>query len=400
MNKIKKLLCMFIYKVAPVKSNRFVFTSFEGHYSDNPKYISIKLHEINKEAQIIWLVKPEYIRSVPDYAKSVNIDSVKAYWYRGTATAQIDNVYGFRAYFKTVDNIKENIKMRIITYLLNKKRQPIFATMHGTPLKKIGRDQIGNTVLDCICPNSYLLVGDRLTADVLKGVTFNKIPIIIVGSPRNDALFNYNPNLKFLLGLPSDKKIVLYAPTFRNDGKDVEGKNVLRSGINQLSEIDFDLFFKKLSSKFGGEWVMILRFHYHVADLVDWESLEKKYPGKFINGNQNDDMSDYLSCADILITDASSSMFDFALTKKPCFLYFPDIENYRDKERGFYMEIEELPFPISVSFLDLLQSMDAFDKSNYEKRVEILLKKIGSENDGNASERVVNYILNSHKLKK
>ena len=111
-------------------------------------------------------------------------------------------------------------------------------------------------------------------------------------------------------------------------------------------------------------------------------------------------MSDYFSCADILITDASSSMFDFALTKKPCFLYFPDIENYRDKERGFYMEIEELPFPISVSFLDLLQSMDAFDKSNYEKRVEILLKKIGSENDGNASERVVNYILNSHKLKK
>lgn len=393
MGKIKYFLGLFIYRLAPIRRNRFVFTSFNGHYSDNPKAISNKLHEIDGNSDIVWLVKNEYMDTVPSYARKCNINSLKAFWYRGTSMAQIDNVYGFRAFFVTNGSVLSKFKLKLLAFLSNKKNQPVFSTMHGTPLKKIGRDQIGNNVLDMICPNSYLLVGDQLTADVLKNVTFEKIPIKILGSPRNDILFKDMYNIKKELELPIDKKILLFAPTFRNDGKDTEGKNVFRSGLEQLKNMDFEQLFHSLSVKFGGEWVMVCRFHYHVSDMVDWGELNVKYPGKFINGNLHDDMADYLCCSDALLTDFSSCMFDFGLTGKPCFLYFPDLEHYRDKERGFYIGIKDLPFSASVNFQTLISNIDEYEQAEYLDKVNIFLNKIGSQNDGNASQRVVNYIL-------
>lgn len=395
MNKIKLLIGLILYKIAPIKKQRYVFTSFNGHYSDNPKPISNKLHEMNKNAEIIWLVSPKYLKDVPSYAKAVDIDSLKAFWYRGTATAGIDNVYGFRASFIMSNSFLHKLKTKIFTFLSYKKHQPIYSTMHGTPLKRLGRDQVGNTVLDMYCKNSYLLVGDEFSAKILSNVTFNKMPVKVTGSPRNDILFKASDGLKEKLNLPSDKKVILFAPTFRNDGKDVEGKNLCRSGLDQLNAMNLDLLFDTLKQKFGGDWVMVLRFHYHVAHMVDWESLNKNYPGKFINGNEFDDMAEYLACTDVLLTDSSSSMFDFAHTGKPCFLFFPDYVNYRDKERGFYMDASKLPFKLSEDFDTLIKHLKNFDNDTYIKEVNALKKCLGDGNDGNSSERIVNIILNN-----
>ncbi len=393
MKQIKYLIGLLIYRIAPIKKNRYVFTSFNGHYSDNPKAISEKLYEVDKGAEIIWLVLSAHRDSVPSYAKVVDINSLKSYWYRGTAVAQIDNIYGFRALFKTENGFMSQFKLKLQSFLLNKKKQIIFSTMHGTPLKRLGRDQVGNTVLDMFCTNTHLLVGDNFSADVFKRVTFDKLNIAVTGSPRNDILTCGDViENREQIGLPKEKKILLYAPTFRNDGKDVEGKNVLRSGIEQLSNINFDLLFKTLTDKFGGEWVMVCRFHYHVANLVDWDGLNEKYPGKFVNGNKYDDMATYLSCADLLLTDSSSCMFDFCITKRPCFLYFPDYENYKNKERGFYMDVEQLPFPMAVDCDSLIEIINCFDQSQYELNVDHLTQNIGMIKDGNASERIVKYI--------
>ena len=400
MSFIKQFLGLFIYKIVPIKRNRFVFTSFNGHYSDNTKAISVKLHEMDATAEIVWLLSDQYKKDVPDYVKAVSINSLKAYWYRGTATAQVDNIYGFRAQFKMNESRASEMKMRLRAFLTNKKKQPIYATMHGTPLKKLGRDQIGNTVLDMFCSDSYLLVGDQLTADVLKRVTFDKMPITVIGAPRNDVLFVDNSEAKAKLGFSKEQKILLFAPTFRNDGKDVEGKNIYRSGLNQIEEMNFEKLFQTMSNVFGGEWIMVCRFHYHVADMVDWDSLDQKYPGRFINGNKNDDMADYLAATDVLLTDSSSCMFDFAHTKKPCFVYFPDLDNYRNKERGFYMEIESLPFPVAVDFSTLIENINSFNQDEYSINVDKMLQDIGTGNDGLASQRAVEYIFkNSKKYK-
>ena len=152
MRKIGTIIGLLIYRYAPIKRNRFVFTSFNGHYSDNTKSISIKLHEIDAHAEIIWLVKREYMSILPDYAKAIDIESFRAYWYRGTASMLIDNVYGYRGIFKYSDGFLNNLKFKINCFFHSKKRQPIVTTMHGTAIKKIGRDQVGNIVLDMFCP--------------------------------------------------------------------------------------------------------------------------------------------------------------------------------------------------------------------------------------------------------
>ena len=78
----------------------------------------------------------------------------------------------------------------------------------------------------------------------------------LLGTPRNDILFSHDEiNMKKQLNLPNSKRIILFAPTFRNDGKDVEGKNLNRSGINQLNMIDIERLFRLLHDKFGGDWV-------------------------------------------------------------------------------------------------------------------------------------------------
>ncbi len=391
---IKLLLGLIIYKIAPIHRNRYVFTSFNGHYSDNTKAISIKLHEMAPLAEIVWLLNNDYNCDIPKYVKTVDINSLSSYWYRGTATAQIDNVYGFSAQFRNDNSIKAKIELLVLSYLTSKKKQPIFATMHGAALlKKIGRDQIGNTVMDMKCSNSYLLVNDDFTANVLKRVTFGKMFICSIGSPRNDVLFYQNNDIKGRIGLPGDKRIILYAPTFRNDGADVDGKNVYRSGLNQLSDINFDMLFQTLQEKFGGEWVMVCRFHYHVANMVNWDNLNSLYPGKFINGNEHDDMADYLVCADILLTDSSSSAFDFWHTKKPIFIYFPDIDNYRNKERGFYVDIEDLPFTVADKFTKLIDNIEEYNQLEYSQKVDEWIEKIGDKNDGYSSLRAVNFIL-------
>ena len=393
MNKLKFLLGLFIYKTTPVKKNKIVFTSFEGHYSDNTKAISEKFHETHPEYEIVWLLKPEYFNDAPEYVKKVDINSLKSFRERGAASAQVDNVYGFRAIFKNSKNPIKAIKRRFIVFMTYKRKQPIFATMHGTSVKKIGRDQIGNTVYDFSCKNTFLLLGNKFTADILRHVTFERVPTIAIGAPRNDILFGKSSVSKSAIGVAEDKKIVLYAPTFRNDGKDVEGKNTNRSGLNQLEELKFDELFSALNKRFGGEWVMICRFHYHISKNIDWEKLNSEYGGKIINGNKLDDMAEYLPLSDALISDYSSCLHDFALTKKPCFIYAPDIVNYGTKERGFYIPLEELPYPLAKDSEELVNNVLDFNSERYERDVDDFMEKIGSKDDGNASARVVDFIV-------
>lgn len=241
--------------------------------------------------------------------------------------------------------------------------------------------------------NIKMLLGNHFTSEIMKHLTFKKIPVETLGTPRNDILFlSNNEIVKDRLQLPKEKKILLFAPTFRNDGKDVEGKNLNRSGIDQIKMIDFERLFRFLHEKFGGEWVLVCRFHYHVAEMVDWEELNNKYSGRIINGNLHDDMSEYLVCADVLLTDASSCMFDFIITNKPCLLFFPDIDNYANKERGFYIPIEKLPFPLATNFDDLITAIKKINNDEYVKGIDKIRSEFGYMEDGESSQRILEWI--------
>lgn len=393
--RLKNIRNLLIYRFEPVRKRRLVFTSFGGHYSDSPKYISEKIHELDNGIELVWLVRPEAEREMPDYVKKVPIDSVAAQKYRGSAEAVIDNVYCERDFTLMSDSLLNRIK-KIVFWLLNHKRnQMALTTFHGTPIKRIGRDKLGNHMVDFICPHTVMALGNQYSAEIMSHVTFGRIPMKLLGAPRNDILFHHGETarLKEKLGLPPERKILLFAPTFRNDGPDVEDKNVQRSGLNQLQEMDLEQMLQRLHQKFGGDWAMVCRFHYHVDSLVDWEDLGHRFSGKIINGNMHDDMAEYLACSDILLTDASSSMFDFMLTGKPCFLYFPDYEHYRENERGFYLPMESLPFSMAQTFEKLIENIAGFDDVRYGKEVEALTETFGYVDDGNASERIAKYVL-------
>ena len=133
--------------------------------------------------------------------------------------------------------------------------------------------------------------------------------------------------------------------------------------------------------------------------MVDWEQLNEKYPNKIFNGNAFDEMSLYLNVTDILITDASSCAFDFCVTKKPCFIFFPDLSHYKNVERGFYYDLESLPFPISTTFEELIRNISSFSKATYEEKVSNFIEEQKFMDDGCSAEKIVDYILSeSHQL--
>lgn len=380
-------------KITKVIKKRWVFISFGGHYSDSPKYLSIKLHDLDPSIEIVWCVRKQYKCLLPEYVTYVEYGSKKAAKYISSAEVIIDNVYGDRAFNIFGKGFVNHLKAIILKIGFNKKNQRIYTTWHGTPLKKMGKDQIGNDITDLLCCNIKMLLGNRFTLDIMKHLTFDKIPMEVLGTPRNDILFDYNENiLKEKLDIPIDKKVLLFAPTFRNDGKDVEGKNLNRSGLDQLKMIDFDQLFETLHDKFGGDWIIVCRFHYHVAEMVDWTELDRKYNGRMINGNFHDDMAEYLACTDILLTDASSCMFDYIITDKPCFLFFPDIDNYANKERGFYIPIEKLPFLVAISFDELIDRISNFNNKEYLKEIQKLKEEFGYMEDGKSSQRILEWI--------
>ncbi|MBR5242175.1 MAG: CDP-glycerol glycerophosphotransferase family protein [Clostridia bacterium] len=395
-SKFGYALDFLVSKASGVRKNRIVFTSFDGHYSDSPKYISEKIHELSPDTEIVWLVSERYASLVPDYAKCVDINSREARKYVRTARALVDNVYWRKVYVRKSNSPLSRIAAKIFGVLAYRKRQICFTTWHGTPLKRMGRDQIGDTTVGFTAPNAVMLLGNKFTLDIMRRLTFDAMDMRLIGCPRNDILFSDEEQrraVKARLGLPLDKRVVLYAPTFRTDSADLENKNVLRSGVNQVNDIDFDALFSALSERFGADFVFVCRFHYHVEKMVDFAALSEKYPGKIINGNLHDDMAEYLAATDVLITDASSCMFDFALTGRPTFLLFPDIDYYQSTERGFYLDPASLPFPLSKSARDMISDILEFNNEDYKTKTDAMLSELGYVDDKNSSERVARFIL-------
>ena len=113
-----------------------------------------------------------------------------------------------------------------------------------------------------------------------------------------------------------------------------------------------------------------------------------------INVTRYDDIQELLAISDILISDYSSLMFDFTITKRPCFLYVPDLEEYQSKDRKLYFNVKELPFKIAKSNDELIDKIVNFSNEEYNKSLELFLNKIGSYENGKASQKIAELIKN------
>lgn len=367
----------FLYSLFFPSVKIVYFCSFFGEYSDNPKYIYEKLKVLYPDIRIAWTVNKKNIGHFPEAVKKIIFQSFTHYFYVYNAAVIVDNNMGLRQYPGP-----KNIFAKTIFGILSRRTSKQFniSTWHGTPYKCIGKDSIDFPKEYIFYHNTdYTTVGCTFTYNKFESAFGKELKIQKYGTPRNDIFFEKKNvgAMKEKLQLPLNKKIVLFAPTFRNDPS--------LNGICQLRSIQPEMLLEGFKSKFNKDWVIVCRFHNHVLNQID---VSKLYTDTILNGNIENDMQEYLLCSDALITDFSSSIFDFALTKKPCFLFASDIEQYSTTERGLYMKASDLPFPTSHTSSELLNEISTFDSEYYSHKLDSFLMKIGDYETGRASELI------------
>ena len=306
-------------------------------------------------------------------------------------------------YYKYLSKSKYWIVNSLLDLSVIKKKNQIYVQCwHGTPLKKLRCDitvtgSVLNTKEEVIKRNNldvakidYFISPSKYSTEKFTSAfnlkNLNKENIIIEkGYPRNDKLINYTQNdindIKEKLNIKTNKKIILYAPTFRDD----EHKSGL--GYTYKLNIDFD----KLKKELGKDYVILFRAHYFIANSFDFN----KYKDFVYNVSDYDDINDLYIISDLLITDYSSVFFDYAILKRPILFYMYDYKNYKTKLRDFYLDLKELPGPIIEKQEDLVKDIKQIDKvfNKYKEYYQTFNKKFNPYEDGKSSIRVVKEII-------
>ena len=358
----KKFLCIFF--VFPIKNNRIFFSAYSGRqYSCNPKYISDWIEQNYKdEFEIIWAFnEPDAFSYLKNRnIKCVKFKSIKYLYYLLTSKIVIDNVESWSILPKRTGQYVINTWHGGGAYKgVGLKRKDTSETLDKNMLRKNERISI------------YLSSSKVFSQMTLRESFQYNGKIMECGMPRNDLLIKNDENKKNIikekLGINKKTGIVIYAPTFRHD-------------LKYKYMLDYEKTLNALKNRFGKEWIMLIRTHYYLQS-------EKIESSRVKNVSDYPDMQELLLISDVLITDYSSSIWDFSLMEKPCFLFMPDYNEYID-EREFYTPIQYWPYPASFSMEDLEDKIIKYDHEIAKKRILNHHIKLGICESGMASEIV------------
>ena len=203
--------------------------------------------------------------------------------------------------------------------------------------------------------------------------------ILKFGYPRTDELFNVDRNkveaIKRELGLPLDKKVILYTPTWR-----------------KMGAFDMEMDIEKMREALSDEYILLVRLH-HLCAPGDAVEVDNKFAFDLHSYRCVEDL--YL-ISDILITDYSQVMFDYALLNKPMLFFTYDLEDYRDNLRGLYVDIEkEVPGPLVFNTDEIIDCVNNIDSvlTDNKDRIEAFKQKYLTYEVGNSCEQIVNYVM-------
>ena len=209
------------------------------------------------------------------------------------------------------------------------------------------------------------------------------------GYPRNDLLYNADEakvnQIKHDLNIPHDKKVILYAPTWR----DVETHEIENAQYGL--ELDLDLLKEALSD----EYIILIRTHYLISNNLDLSN----FTDFAINVSNYDDIAELYLISDILITDYSSVFFDFANLRRPILFYTYDLEEYENELRGFYIDIKsEVPGPLLMTSEEVLDAIEHIDEiaDEFSDKYDEFYDRFCSLDDGMASKRIVEEVWERH----
>lgn len=385
MSKLIMLCLLYPLRIFKIKNNRILLLNnilnLDAKYSCNPKYMAEYLLE--NYSDIFEIIYPigEHLDEIKEKLKDKNITfvklgSLKYYYYCMTSK-----------FFITTSGA--------ISYIPFRKSQIVINTWHGGgAYKKMGLDASPNFFykFDCKLTESkttyFLSTNKYFSKAIQSGLLIPKNKILEIGMPRNDIFFrDYSDTtikVKRQLGIPDDTRVVVYAPTYRPTSSNL-------SLIHKLGDykIDINEVLKTLSDKFGGKWIFGLRLHPSVSKLL------KDIPENVINMSDYEDAQEILCVADILINDYSSIMWDFAQTKKPCFIFAEDLAEY-ENSTGFYTKPSSWPFPLSQNNKELIDNIMSYNEEKYKKNLNDYFNWMGSCENGHACEKICNIIFEAY----
>ena len=358
---IRHLLKMFW--IFPIRNNRVYLVSLSGtQYSCNPKYLAEYLSsEYPGKFDIVFSVK-KGVNYNHNAVRAVKYLSLSDLYNACTAKVIVSNG-GFPKYIP-----KRNKQYAINTWHGGGAYKKNLPNIQGIDLKmNLYKSKCTNLIL-----SSCQSFSEKVIPDFFAGYTGE---ILKCGMPRNDIFFTdekdrANMSVRNLLSMDNQSVLVLYAPTYRG--------GYYRNHNNFSLSIDYEKVKSALRTRYCKDIVIVFRAHAMMNntanDCVDVTS----YPN----------MQELLCAADILISDYSSTIWDFSLTKKPCFLYCPDLDYYLYEDRGVYTPIETWPGILCRTNEELEQAILNFDEDEYVKKVEKHHADLGSYENGTACKQV------------
>ncbi|MFC5501063.1 CDP-glycerol glycerophosphotransferase family protein [Lysinimonas soli] len=350
-------------RARPTPDDAVFFESFYGQSaSDNPLGIDRALAGIRPETRRYWSVVDASV-AVPDGATRI-VEGSREWWrVRAAARTLVVN-----------DWLRKRYRPR--------PHQKVLQTWHGTMLKRLALDRNpGLRTRIAIRRESArwdaLLAQNPYSAEIFRSAYAMDGPIWQHGYPRNDVFAHPERirAVRAVLGLSDTARVVLYAPTWRDDRTEM------------VDYVDLASF----AGELGGDHVLLLRGHSRT--LRYGQDLEG---AQLIDVTSYPDMSDLLQLADVFVTDYSSAMFDVVGTDKPMIFFTPDLAHYSTDLRGFYFDLlAEAPGPV-VHDRDGLRAAvlgaDAAAPAFAERRAA-WRARFTPLDDGHAGERVVRHLL-------
>ena len=358
--------CVWLFHYLPVCRHKVVLMHDSGEaYGDSPKYLAEELLRRNPSYKLIWLAKDATVQA-PSPIRTVRYNRIQAAYHLASAKIII-----------TTQKARSSLR--------KKQSQFFLYVPHGQIGAKYVERQAGDNLsidyqegskwhsaqCNLFLSSSKLFTEEMLTWYWYDGEVWES------GLPRNDIFFNYTQEdlarIKQTAGVPDDVKIVFYAPTFRDNGND------------RAYALDTERLLHTLEEKTGDKWILMIRLHPNFK----WYRVPIfSYSDRVLNMTFYPDMQELLLISDFLISDYSSTMFDFNLMHRPVFLFTQDVKDYQ-KMRGLKDWFFRVPFPFCHNNDELCQAILDYDESAYQSRCKEFDKLYGSMEDGKATARIV-----------
>lgn len=363
-------LLNFFFSLFPIKANQLFFIDYYGtNYGDSPRCLSEYIVAKHPELKIVWAFTQPKVYNIPGVRK-VKYMSIRFFYKLNTSGVLITN-YRMPLFFK------------------KRKSQKYIQTWHSSlRLKKIEKDA------EILLTDSYLkmaredskkidliLSGCKFSTNTFQDSFWYDGEVFESGTPRVDRLLNVTAahisGLKKELGIDENERVVLYCPTFRQRDDD------------KRFYLDPVKFLENLKRTDGNiNWKLLIRYHPHERNSKSGKEIEG-----ILDVTDYKDVQDLMKVADIMVTDYSGVMFDFAYTSKPCFLYVPDLDLYKKKERELYFDIISLPFPVAHTMDELIKLLKDFDSEKYKADAHEFMNRIGSFETGEACKKITEKII-------